>query len=50
MCPLSSQKERWRGGGHACVKIEKRKKMIPGCSLIEAQDVAGVHQDKKETK
>ena len=48
--PTLLSKRKMAGGGHACVKIEKRKKMIPGCSLIEAQDVAGVHQDKKETK
>ena len=48
MCPLLPQKERWRG--EPCI-MRKRKevKIIPGSSLIDAPDVAGVHQDK-ETK
>ena len=28
------------GGGSMCAEIEKRKKSIPGSSLIEAPDVA----------
>ena len=48
MCPLL-QKERWRGKACMC-KIEKRKKIIPDSSLIEAPDVAGVHHDKKNIR
>ena len=39
MCPPPPQKERWRGETCMCEK-GKRKKKIPGSSLIEAPDVA----------
>ena len=38
------------GGGSMHVRERKQKKNIPGSSLIEAPDVAGVHQDKKKNK
>ena len=44
---LSKKKDGWGG---ACAKKEKEKKNIPGSSLIEAPDVAGVHQDKKKIR
>ena len=47
MCPLSSQRKKMAEGGHV---RRKSKKNIPGSSLIEAPDVAGVHHDKKKEK
>ena len=49
LCAHSPQKKK-DGAGGACAKKEKRKKNIPGSSLIEAPDVAGVHQDKKKIR
>ena len=49
MCPLLPQKRKMAEGG-ACAKKERKKKNIPGSSLIEAPDVAGVHHDKKRVE